>query len=89
MLVGCTLIYSQSRTLTDRRSIYECDTVILEDETRRYVAFLPALRGCHTQGDRLRELMENEKEAIELYLKTLAEDEKKADPRERNFKSLV
>ena len=60
------MICSQSRTLTDGRATYEFDTVILEDETGRYVAFVPALPGCHTQGDTLRELMENVKKDIEL-----------------------
>jgi len=57
--------------------MHEFDVVIIEDETGGYVAFVPALPGCHTQGDTLGELMDNVKEAIELYLSTLTEDEKK------------
>lgn len=57
--------------------MYEFDVVIIEDETGGYVAFVPALLGCHTQGDTLGELMDNAKEAIELYLETLTEEEKK------------
>jgi len=57
--------------------MYEFDVIIMEDETSGYVAFVPALPGCHTQGDKLQELMENIKEAIELYLETLTEEEKK------------
>lgn len=57
--------------------MYEFDVIIIEDETSGYVAFVPALPGCHTQGDTLNELMENVKEAIELYLETLTEEEKK------------
>ena len=57
--------------------MYEFDAVIIEDETGGYVAFVPALPGCHTQGDTLGELMDNVKEAIELYLETLTEEEKK------------
>ena len=57
--------------------MYEFDVVIIEDETDGYVAFVPALPGCHTQGDTLGELMDNAKEAIELYLETLTEEEKK------------
>jgi len=49
----------------------------MEDESDGYLAFVPALPGCHTQGDTLQELMENVKEAIELYLETLPEEEKK------------
>ncbi|MEM2998389.1 MAG: type II toxin-antitoxin system HicB family antitoxin [Thermoproteota archaeon] len=56
--------------------MYEFDIVIMEDEAGGYVAFVPALPGCHTQGDTLEELIENTKEAIELYLETLTEEEK-------------
>ncbi len=49
----------------------------MEDETGGYIALVPALPGCHTQGDTLGELIDNAKEAIELYLETLTEDEKK------------
>ena len=37
-----------------------------------YVASVPALPGCHTQGDTLEEAQENVKEAIALYLESLA-----------------
>jgi len=57
--------------------MYEFDVVIIEDETGGYIAFVPALPGCHTQGDSLNELMDNVKEAVELYLETLTEGEKK------------
>jgi predicted RNase H-like HicB family nuclease len=53
------------------------DVVLLEDETGGYVAIVPALPGCHTQGDTLAEVMENVKEAIDLYLGTLTAQEKK------------
>jgi len=56
--------------------MYEFDVVILEDETGRYVALVPALPGCHTQGDILEELMKNIKEAIELSTETLSKEEK-------------
>jgi predicted RNase H-like HicB family nuclease len=57
--------------------MHEFDVVIIEDETSGYVAFVPALPGCHTQGDTVGELMDNAKEAIELYLETLTKEEKK------------
>jgi len=56
--------------------MHEFDVVILEDETGGYVAIVPALLGCHTQGDNLEELMKNIKEAIELYTETLTKEEK-------------
>ena len=56
--------------------MYEFDVVILEDETGGYIALVPALPRCHTQGDTLEELMKNIKEAIELYTETLSKEEK-------------
>ena len=66
-----------------RDTVHEFDTIIVEDESGGYVAFVPALPGCHTQGDTLQELMENVKEAIELYLETLTEEEKEELLRQR------
>jgi len=57
--------------------MYEVDVVIVEDESGGYIAFVPTLPGCHTQGGTLSELMDNVKEAVELYLETLTEEEKK------------
>jgi len=59
-----------------KRRVFEFDVVILEDETGGFVAFVPALPGCHTQGDSLDEVLRNVREAIELYLETLSEEEK-------------
>ncbi|MEK7172607.1 MAG: type II toxin-antitoxin system HicB family antitoxin [Patescibacteria group bacterium] len=36
-----------------------------------YVGFVPALPGCHTQGETLEETEKNVREAIELYLESL------------------
>lgn len=47
-------------------------TVILErEESGGFHAFVPALRGCHTQGDTEKEAMANAQKAIELYLESL------------------
>jgi len=35
-----------------------------------YVAFVPALPGCHTQGETLEEAERNAKEAVALYLES-------------------
>jgi len=47
------------------------------DEEGGFVASVPALPGCYSQGDTLKETKENIKEAIELYLETVAEQKKK------------
>lgn len=36
-----------------------------------YVAFIPSLPGCHTQGDTLEEAEHNIKEAAALYLEDI------------------
>jgi len=36
-----------------------------------YVAFVPALPGCHTQGETLEETEQDVKEAIAVYLESL------------------
>jgi len=55
----------------------EFDVIIIEEETGGYVASVPSLPGCHTQAETLDELMSNVQEAIQLYLETLDEDEKR------------
>jgi predicted RNase H-like HicB family nuclease len=37
-----------------------------------YVAFVPVLPGCHTQGETLEETERNVKEAIAVYFESLA-----------------
>ena len=50
--------------------------VIIEKDNYGYYAFCPELKGCHSQGDSLDEVLENIKEAIELYLETLPPEER-------------
>ncbi|MFH1656407.1 MAG: type II toxin-antitoxin system HicB family antitoxin [Candidatus Nealsonbacteria bacterium] len=42
-----------------------------------YIAFVPSLSGCHTQGDTLEEAEKNIKEAIQLYLESLDQHREK------------
>jgi len=51
-------------------------SVVIEKDEHGYYAYCPELEGCHAQGDTLEEVMANIKEAIELYLETLSEDER-------------
>ncbi len=51
-------------------------SIVIEKDKSGYFAFCPELKGCHTQGDTLEEVLENIKEAIELYLETLSEEER-------------
>ena len=52
-------------------------TVIIEKDEFGYYAYCPELKGCHTQGDTLDEVLKNIKEAVELYVETLEEEEKR------------
>jgi len=50
-------------------------SVVIEKDEYGYYAYCPELEGCQTQGDSIEEVMTNIKEAIELYLETLSEEE--------------
>jgi len=49
--------------------------VIIEKDADGYFARVPHLKGCVTQGDTVEEVLQNIKEAIELYLETLDQRE--------------
>ena len=49
--------------------------IIIEKDQYGYYVFSPELKGCHTQGDSLEEVLANIKEAIELYLESLSPEE--------------
>ena len=50
-------------------------TAILEKgQESGYVAYVPALRGCVSQGRSREEALENLKEAMQLYIEALLED---------------
>jgi predicted RNase H-like HicB family nuclease len=57
--------------------IYKISAIIEKDEDG-YYAFCPELEGCQSQGDTMEEALTNIKEAIELYLETLSEEERRA-----------
>ncbi|PCG19742.1 type II toxin-antitoxin system HicB family antitoxin [Brachyspira sp. G79] len=50
---------------------------IIEKDENGYFAFVPELKGCVSEGDTFEEVKLNIKEAIELYLETMSEDELK------------
>ena len=52
-------------------------SIVIEKDEHGYYAYCPELEGCHTQGGTLEEVITNMKEAIELYLETLSEEEVK------------
>lgn len=52
-------------------------SVVVEHDEHGYYAYCPELKGCQSQGDSLEEVLANIREAIELYLETLSDEEKK------------
>ena len=54
-----------------------------------YVAFVPALPGCHTQGETLEETETNVKEAISLYLESLTAHGESIPEESRSFQGRV
>lgn len=51
-------------------------SIVIEKDEYGYYAFCPEMKGCHSQGDSLDDVLINMKEAIELYLETLSDEEK-------------
>ena len=49
--------------------------IVIEKDEYGYYAFCPEMKGCHSQGDSLDDVLINIKEAIELYLETLSDEE--------------
>jgi predicted RNase H-like HicB family nuclease len=53
-------------------------SVVIEKDEHGYYAWCPELKGCQSQGDTVEEAMANIREAIELYLETLSDEERAA-----------
>lgn len=53
-------------------------SVVIERDENGYYAWCPELRGCQTQGKTIEESLANIREAIELFLETLTDEERSA-----------
>ncbi|MBM3810760.1 MAG: type II toxin-antitoxin system HicB family antitoxin [Acidimicrobiia bacterium] len=51
-------------------------SVVIEKDEHGYYAWCPELKGCQSQATSLEEAIQNIREAIELYLETLSEEER-------------
>jgi predicted RNase H-like HicB family nuclease len=51
-------------------------SVVIEQDDEGCYAWCPELRGCQSQGKTIEETLANIREAIELFLETLTEDER-------------
>src|ERR1035438_7824320 len=56
-------------------------SVVIEQDEHGCYAWCPELKGCQSQGDTVEEALANIREAIELYLETLTDEERSAAPR--------
>lgn len=50
-------------------------TFEIEKDGNEWHTWSPELPGCHTHGKTVREAMDNLKDAVQLYLETLMEEE--------------
>lgn len=51
---------------------------IIEKDEYGYFASVPELKGCISQGDSFEDVLSNIREAAELYIESLSEEEKKS-----------
>ena len=52
---------------------YKFTIVVEQDEDGLYVASVPVIQGCYTQGETYEEVMENIKDAIKLHIEARKE----------------
>ena len=53
-------------------------SVVIEQDEYGCYAWCPELKGCQSQGKTVEETLANIREAIELFLETLTDDERSA-----------
>ncbi len=51
-------------------------SAVIERDEHGYFAYCPELKGCHTQGSTLDEVLARLREAVDLYVETLSPDER-------------
>ncbi len=54
------------------KKILNYTAVIEKDERAGYFAYIPCLKGCHTQGETYEEVVMNMQEACEIYLESIS-----------------
>ena len=53
-------------------------SVVIEQDEHGCYAWCPELRGCQSQGETIEQTLANIREAIELFLETLTDEERSA-----------
>ena len=75
------------RKITNKQLFY---SVFYESVGKEgYVATVPALPGCHTQGKTVEEAEKNIREAIELYVESLQKHQEEIPFEEKSFQGKV
>lgn len=71
------------------KKIYSYSVFYEADKGGGFVAFVPSLSGCHSQGDTLEEAEVNIKEAIEVYLESLAAHREMIPEETKSYQGVV
>ncbi len=71
------------------KKVYSYSVFYESAEEGGFVARVPALPGCHTQGETLEEAEKNAKEAIELYIESLSAHNEPIPEERRSFHSKI
>lgn len=71
------------------KKIYSYTVFYEADTDGGYVVSVPALPGCHSQGETMEEAESNIKEAIELYLESLDAENEIIPEESRTFQGRV
>jgi len=64
-------------------------SVVIEKDEHGFYAWCTELKGCHSQGRSLDEAIANIREAVELYLETLTEEERQSALRRQILTTAV
>lgn len=72
-----------------KASVLSYSVIYEEDPEGGYIVRVPALPGCHTQGETIEEAEKNIREAIELYLESLEVDHEKIPQERKVFQSKI
>ena len=71
------------------KKVYSYSVFYEPAEEGGYFVRVPALPGCHTQGETLKEAEKNAKEAIELYIESLTAHNEPIPQERRSFQGIV
>ncbi len=72
-----------------QKKIYSYSVLYETDPEGGFVAYVPSLAGCHSQGETLEEAEENIKEAIEVYLQSVAANQETIPRESKSFYGTV